>query len=107
MSSTLSDRALGILTDLWNSRPTCDFIVTYHPEQKNLFLATGGSGHGFKFLPVIGEKIVDAIEGKLESEFARLWKWPNVGCGFGIGEVWLVVDVKILASYCESMIDTI
>lgn len=51
--------------------------MTYHPEQKNLFLATGGSGHGFKFLPVIGEKIVDAIERKLEPDFQQIWNWPT------------------------------
>jgi len=35
-------------TNLFN-RPTGDFIVSYHPEHEGLFLATGGSGHGFKF----------------------------------------------------------
>lgn len=55
--------------------PTGDFLVSYHPRYKGLFLATGGSGHAFKFLPVLGEKIVAAVEGRLEGELAELWRW--------------------------------
>lgn len=32
------------------------FIIDYVPGySKTLFVASGGSGHGFKFLPVLGE----------------------------------------------------
>lgn len=62
---------------MFNSRKG-DFLITYHPDYPNLFVATGGSGHGYKFLPVLGDKIVDAIEGKLELELQELWKWPNL-----------------------------
>ncbi|EXJ87731.1 hypothetical protein A1O1_04656 [Capronia coronata CBS 617.96] len=55
--------------------PTGDFLITYHPRYKNLFIATGGSGHGFKFFPVIGNKIVDAVQGTLNPELAREWRW--------------------------------
>lgn len=56
--------------------PQGDFLVTYHPDHPNLFLATGGSGHAYKFFPVLGDKIVDALEGKLEEDLQRLWRWP-------------------------------
>lgn len=59
----------------WHS-PNGDFIITYHPDHPGLFLATGGSGHGYKFLPVLGDKIVDALEGKLDPALQDLWKWP-------------------------------
>jgi sarcosine oxidase/L-pipecolate oxidase len=39
-----------------------DFLISYHPKYKGLFVATGGSGHGFKFLPVIGDSIVECIQ---------------------------------------------
>ncbi|EER37222.1 fructosyl amino acid oxidasesarcosine oxidase [Histoplasma capsulatum H143] len=55
-----------------------DFIITHHPHYAGLFLATGGSGHAFKFLPVLGEKIVDAIQGRLDPELQELWGWPGV-----------------------------
>ena len=57
--------------------PTGDFLIAYHPEYNNLFLATGGSGHAFKFFPVIGEKIVAAIERKVEPELAEIWRWRS------------------------------
>ncbi|KAI9873562.1 MAG: hypothetical protein M1830_010854, partial [Pleopsidium flavum] len=54
-----------------------DFIITYHPNYEGLFLATGGSGHAFKFLPVIGERVVDAIAGELDGELEGLWRWKG------------------------------
>ena len=61
--------------------PTSDFLIDYHPKYKGLFLATGGSGHGYKFLPTLGERIVDIMVGKerdeLGSEFRKMWKWPE------------------------------
>lgn len=52
-------------------------MITYHPEFEGLFLATGGSGHGYKFLPVIGEKIADTVEGHCPVEFTQKWGWPK------------------------------
>jgi sarcosine oxidase/L-pipecolate oxidase len=60
----------------YNDTATGDFIVDYHPEKRGLFLATGGSGHAFKFLPVLGEHIVDILAGVPEASFRELWKWP-------------------------------
>ena len=61
----------------YTDTPRGDFIIDYPAESEGLFLATGGSGHAFKFLPVIGEKIVQAVEGRLEREYRDLWKWPE------------------------------
>ncbi|KAA6415661.1 MAG: fructosyl amino acid oxidasesarcosine oxidase [Lasallia pustulata] len=76
----VSERAFCHTRLCWyTDTPTGDFIVDWHPAYEGLFLATGGSGHGFKFLPVLGEKIVDAIEGRLEEELGELWAWPRRG----------------------------
>lgn len=53
-----------------------DFLISYHPKYKGLFVATGGSGHGFKFLPVIGDSIVECIEGRTPEDFKGKWDWP-------------------------------
>jgi sarcosine oxidase/L-pipecolate oxidase len=53
-----------------------DFLISYHPKYKGLFVATGGSGHGFKFLPVIGDSIVECIEGRTPEDFKGRWEWP-------------------------------
>ncbi|CAE7231845.1 unnamed protein product [Rhizoctonia solani] len=47
-----------------------DWVIDEAERCKNLFVATAGSGHGFKFLPVIGELIVDRMEGTLAPEVA-------------------------------------
>ncbi|KAI0103260.1 FAD dependent oxidoreductase-domain-containing protein [Nemania sp. FL0031] len=55
-----------------------NFIISPHPDHDgSLFIATGGSGHAFKFFPVIGDKIVDAIGGCLDPELKALWAWPD------------------------------
>ncbi|KAM5449205.1 hypothetical protein MaudCBS49596_005030 [Microsporum audouinii] len=61
----------------YTDTPTGDFIISFHPEIKSLFIATGGSGHGYKFLPVLGDKIVDAMQGTLDADLAALWTWPE------------------------------
>lgn len=61
----------------YTDTPKGDFIITYHPDYEGLFLATGGSGHGYKFLPVIGDRIVDCVEGKCPAEFKEKWAWPK------------------------------
>lgn len=74
----LGDRPFSGTRICWyTDTPTGNFIIDYHPEYEGLFLATGGSGHGFKFLPVLGDKIVSAVEGRLEEELAGLWRWPS------------------------------
>lgn len=50
-------------------------MITPHPHSKNLFVATGGSFHGWKFLPVIGDYIVKMLKGTLEKDLADKWAW--------------------------------
>src|SRR5207244_4935024 len=40
-----------------------DFLIDRHPENENVWLVGGGSGHGFKHGPVVGEYVVARIEG--------------------------------------------
>ncbi|KAL5343175.1 FAD dependent oxidoreductase [Aspergillus crustosus] len=51
------------------------FLITPHPKHTNLKIAIGGSAHGFKFLPVLGKYIVEMMEGTLDPEIAKKWKW--------------------------------
>ncbi|KAK2880117.1 hypothetical protein FQN49_000564 [Arthroderma sp. PD_2] len=78
MLPALGDRPFSKTRICWyTDTPKGDFIISFHPEIKSLFIATGGSGHGYKFLPVLGEKIVDAMQGKLDADLAALWTWPE------------------------------
>jgi len=40
-----------------------DFLLDCHPEAKSLWLAGGGSGHGFKHGPAVGEYLTTQITG--------------------------------------------
>jgi len=43
-----------------------DFLIDRHPEFENVWLVGGGSGHGFKHGPFVGEYVVARIEGRSE-----------------------------------------
>jgi glycine/D-amino acid oxidase-like deaminating enzyme len=54
------------------------FWLDRHPQRQGLVVAAGGSGHGFKFAPVLGELIADALEGKENPFRARFaWRTPD------------------------------
>jgi len=40
-----------------------NFILDHHPETKNVWVVGGGSGHGFKHGPALGEIVSDAVLG--------------------------------------------
>ena len=48
----------------WNG----DFLIDRHPEMENVWFVGGGSGHGFKHGPTVGEyvaaRILDGVEGE-------------------------------------------
>ncbi|KAL2854369.1 FAD dependent oxidoreductase [Aspergillus pseudoustus] len=75
---TFADRPFIDTRVCWyTDTPKGDFIITPHPSYSQLFLATGGSGHAYKFFPIIGDKVVDALEGTLGPELRTLWAWPE------------------------------
>jgi glycine/D-amino acid oxidase-like deaminating enzyme len=39
-----------------------DFLIDRDPEREGLTVAAGGSGHAFKFAPLLGPMIADAVE---------------------------------------------
>lgn len=54
-----------------------DFLIDHHEDRPGLFLATGGSGHAFKFLPVLGDLIADRLLGVPNAEGERYaWREP-------------------------------
>jgi len=46
-------------TCLYENTADRNFILDVHPKKRNVILAVGGSGHGFKFCSVIGEMAAD------------------------------------------------
>jgi glycine/D-amino acid oxidase-like deaminating enzyme len=54
------------------------FWIDRHPARPDLTVAAGGSGHGFKFGPVLGGLIADAVEGK-PNEWLPKFRWRHLG----------------------------
>ncbi|KAF8806532.1 FAD dependent oxidoreductase [Phlegmacium glaucopus] len=50
----------------YNDSPDGDWVIGTHPSDDSIILATGGSGHAYKFLPVIGRLVADLVEEKLD-----------------------------------------
>lgn len=60
----------------YESTSNGDFLIDRHPAFNNVWLAGGGSGHGFKHGPAVGEHVVELISGaaRVEPRFALATK---------------------------------
>ena len=62
----------------YEQTPDSDFIVDRHPRMQNVWLLGGGSGHGFKHGPALGEMMAELIlknrEPKSVWRLSRWWK---------------------------------
>ncbi len=62
---------LCFYADSWDG----DFYIDQVPGYEGLTVATGGSGHAFKFAPLLGDWIADAVEGVENSDLTRFaWR---------------------------------
>jgi glycine/D-amino acid oxidase-like deaminating enzyme len=48
----------------YENTSTGDFLIDRHPDFDNVWLAGGGSGHGFKHGPAVAEHVCSLIEGR-------------------------------------------
>lgn len=55
----------------YENSPDGNFLFDHHPEANNLFFLGGGSGHGFKHGPALGELIASCMNGesKIPADF--------------------------------------
>lgn len=80
VAAPLVDRRLCVYADTIDGH----FWIARHPDKPNLVVATGGSGHAFKFAPVLGELIADIALG-VPHPLARKFRWrpelvaPSIG----------------------------
>lgn len=66
-------RTRGATVCVYTMTPDHDFVIDRHPDHPNVVLATGFSGHGFKFAPVVGEYLATLSTdpgAKVRSDFA-------------------------------------
>jgi len=63
----LSERPFSATRLCWyNDTPDGNWIIGRDPADSSLMFATAGSGHAYKFLPVIGRLVADAIQETLD-----------------------------------------
>ncbi|HEY8133944.1 MAG TPA: FAD-dependent oxidoreductase, partial [Thermoanaerobaculia bacterium] len=63
----------------YENSPDGNLIIDRHPQASNVWLLGGGSGHGFKLSPSVGEMAAQAIlSGKDVPKMFRLERLPNV-----------------------------
>lgn len=55
-----------------------DFWIDHDPERRGLVVSAGGSGHAFKFTPLIGRVTADVVE-EVPNKYARRFKWRERG----------------------------
>lgn len=62
---------LRAATCMYTNTPDEHFVISLHPEHPQVAIAAGFSGHGFKFVSVVGEILADlAVEGATEHPIA-------------------------------------
>ncbi len=70
----LSGSKMCVYCDTWDG----DFWIGRDPDLPGLTVATGGSGHAFKFAPVLGWLVADAVEGK-DNSYSQRFAWRERG----------------------------
>ena len=57
--------------------PDSHFIVDRHPIYPQLVFAAGFSGHGFKFAPTVGKRLVGMLDGQTDErfDFLKMNRW--------------------------------
>ena len=48
----------------YENTPDAHFIVDKHPDADNVWIVGGGSGHGFKHGPALGERVAETVVGE-------------------------------------------
>ena len=52
---------LNSVTCMYTNTPDEHFVIARHPGHERVVVACGFSGHGFKFVPVVGEIVADLV----------------------------------------------
>jgi sarcosine oxidase len=67
----LSERCIKTATCMYTETPDHKFVIDYHPNSKNIIVASPCSGHGFKHSAAIGETLAQlATTGKTTIDIA-------------------------------------
>ena len=73
---------------VYGDTPDEHFWIARHPDREHVAVATGGSGHAFKFAPVLGELVADILDGRAAPHLGALahkfrWRAETITGGRG------------------------
>ncbi|KAL7621032.1 hypothetical protein AAE478_008344 [Parahypoxylon ruwenzoriense] len=74
--------------------PSQDFIISPHSACEGLYIATCGSFHGWKFLPIIGDHVVRMLDGTLPPDLREKWAWDRELPDVAKNKVWPTRELR-------------
>lgn len=82
--------------------PNQDWVICPHPAAEGLYVAAGGSFHGWKFLPNIGKYITQMLDGELDESKAERWAWDRPDEGANCAMYAPTRDLKDIKGYVRA-----
>ncbi len=62
---------------MYNLSTSNDFLLDFHPGMPGVFLATAGSGHGFKFGSILGRIVLDRLDGVEDARWSPQFSYHS------------------------------
>lgn len=85
--------------------PNQDWIISPHPKCENLFIATAGSFHSWKFLPTLGSFVVSMLQGRMDHEQLIRWAWDRKDDGAACEMYIPTRDLKDIVGYSAMRVE--
>ncbi|PGH15719.1 hypothetical protein AJ80_05427 [Polytolypa hystricis UAMH7299] len=82
--------------------PNQDWIIAPHPHCQKLYIASGGSFHSWKFMPTIGQYVVQMLLKELGPKETTRWAWDRDDAGGALPEYLPSRDLKEIPGYSKS-----
>jgi len=75
----IADETIDRATCLYDVTPSTDPVIDRLPGRPDVLVAAGGSGHCYKFGPVMGRVIMDRLDDVPDGHWLPIFTWPAEG----------------------------
>jgi sarcosine oxidase len=73
----VADQAIDRATCLYDVTVSTDPMIDRLPGRTDVLVATGGSGHCYKFGPVMGRVVMDRLDDVRDGHWLPIFEWPD------------------------------
>jgi sarcosine oxidase len=80
---SLAGTYLRSVACMYTTTPDEHFVIALHPEHPQVAVAAGFSGHGFKFVPLVGEVLADLVTERATAHPIGLFDPARLGAAGG------------------------